>query len=429
MSFEKSFCPSPWFHMRINNSGHYEYCRWLSKDNRIQNSNIRTESPIEFFKNGMSEFRSSFLRGESPHLCRECDTQDKYHKVSGRQRQLLKIGVSMEHYNNSMMSSPWFDEFESSYKNNGQTEQLPQDWQIDLGNFCNSGCIFCDPYSSSWIATEYKKLGLIQQLPAASWAEDPALLAKFIDALKQSKSLAYLHFIGGETLITPAFKVILTELINQGLHVDTTIGFTTNLTVWRQDIVDLLVQFKSVNFGASVECFHPVNDYLRFPSSIQTVTNLLAQWLAIAKQHNWVPSLRITPTVFSVWHLDTIYQYAQEHQMIVESCNFLEEPAYMRPSLLPENYRQHVIEKLQRWVDQSAGSVDNKVVNVRNITFYQDQLVQDAVSYIKYFKEQDHEEHRLPELVNFIKVLERSRNNSILTYLPEYEELLRPAGY
>lgn len=415
--------------MRINNSGHYEYCRWLSKDNRIQHSNIRTESPIKFFQQGMSEFRLDMLNGKLSTLCRECDTQDKFNKVSGRQRQLLKVGITKDNFSKSMLSSPWINEFEKSYDNCGNTQQLPQDWQIDLGNFCNSGCIFCDPYSSSWIATEYKKIGLIQELPTASWAEDPVLLAKFIDALKECPTLAYLHFIGGETLITPAFKIILKELIDQGLHVNATIGFTTNLTVWRQDIVDLLVQFKSVNFGASVECFNPLNDYLRYPSNLQTVNDLLARWLKVAQQYNWVSSLRITPTIFSVWHLDTIYQYAQDHQMVVESCNFLEEPAYMRPSLLPNKYRKRVVEKLQRWVDQSAGSVDNKIVNVRNMTFYQDQLVQDAVSYIKYFEEQNHEDNRLPELVRFLKTIEHTRNNSILTYLPEYEELLRSAGY
>jgi len=35
----------------------------------------------------------------------------------------------------------------------------------------------------------------------------------------------------------------------------------------------------------------------------------------------------------------------------------------------------------------------------------------------------------LPDLVDFVKRLETSRGNSILDYLPEYEELFRSAGY
>jgi len=415
--------------MRVNNSGHYEVCRWADKKDRVNYSNLKTETPIEFFQKGMAKFRSSLLNGETPDTCNECYIQEKYSKVSGRQRQLLKVGVQTNNFSKTLLSSPWLNEFEYSRSNNGATDQYPQDWQIDLGNYCNSGCVFCSPFSSSWLATEYKKIGLSTTLPEKSWVDDPAQLSTFIDALKKSKKIAYLHFIGGETLITPAFKVILEELITQGLNTEVTIGFTTNLTLWRQDVVDLLVQFKSVNFGASVECFHPLNDYLRYQSNLATVESLLDRWLEIAHSHNWISSLRITPTLFSVWHLDTIYDYAQKKSMVVESCNFLEEPAYMRPTVLPESIRLQVIENLQRWIDGSPGNSKNKIINVRNTTVLNDQLVQDASSYVNYLKNQEYETYRLPDLVRFLKIIEQSRGNKILDYIPEYEELLRSAGY
>lgn len=429
MAFEDSFCSSPWFHVRINNAGNYEVCRWANKENRTNYGHIKNETPVQFFQKGMSEFRLSLLNGDIQDLCKECYLQEKHNKVSGRQRQLLKSGIQTNNFAQTIMSSPWHSEFEYSYLNHGETEQYPQDWQIDLGNFCNSGCVFCNPFSSSWIASEYNRIGLLEKLPAASWAEDPQQLSTFVDAIKQSKKLAYLHFIGGETLITPAFKIILSELIAHGLHKELTIGFTTNLTVWRQDIVDLLVQFKSVNFGASVECFHPLNDYLRYRSDIQTVNKLLNQWLEVADKYNWIKTLRITPTLFSVWHLDSIYKYAQEKCLTVESCNFLEEPTYLRPSVLPMEYRQQVIKKLQTWIDSSPGSTDSKLINTRNMVLFEDQLVQDAMSYVNYFENQEYETHRLPELVKFLKIIESSRGNRILDYIPEYEELLRSAGY
>ena len=81
--------------------------------------------------------------------------------------------------------------------------------------------------------------------------------------MKQTKHLAYLHFLGGETVITPAFKIILQALIDNGISKNVTIGLTTNLTVWNQEIIDMLCEFKEVNLGMSVECFDPVNDYVR----------------------------------------------------------------------------------------------------------------------------------------------------------------------
>jgi hypothetical protein len=41
MSFEKSFCSSPWFHMRIDSDGTLRYCRWLDRDKDRYSDNIR----------------------------------------------------------------------------------------------------------------------------------------------------------------------------------------------------------------------------------------------------------------------------------------------------------------------------------------------------------------------------------------------------
>jgi hypothetical protein len=57
------------------------------------------------------------------------------------------------------------------------------------------------------------------------------------------------------------------------------------------------------------------------------------------------------------------------------------------------------------------------------------QNYQDLQSYVNYLENMPDESNRLPDLVKFLKQLEASRGNSILTYLPEYEELFRSAGY
>ena len=424
MMFKDTFCPSPWFHMRINNSGHYEYCRWAVKHNRNNSPGIEQETPLEFFQQGMAPIRQAMLNGEQLPGCSECHLQEQHGKVNGRQRQLLKTGVRLDDFANTMLSSPWLDEFKNTV-----TEQTPQDWQIDLGNFCNSACIFCAPYSSSKLATEFYRIGLSTNIPRASWCEDADKFNIFLDALRSSPNIKYMHFIGGETLITPAFKRILETLIAENLHKTITIGFTTNLTVWDQYIVDLLVQFEQVNLGLSIECIHPLNDYVRYGSNIKQSVEIMEQWLAVAKQSNWLVQLRITPTIFTIWHLDTIYDYAYQHNISVESCNFLNEPNFMRPSVLPEEMRKHIIDDLTTWVSTYKQEDVSQIVNTRHPDVARQQIIQDATSYINYLKNQPDESSKLPALVDYIKLLESSRNNSILDYLPEYEELLRSAGY
>lgn len=431
--FEQTFCSSPWIHVRINNTGHYEFCRWGSKGDRIRHPSLKQESPITFFQKGMSDFRQQLLNGQDLEICNECHVQEAHEKISGRQKQLLKVGVDVQKFVPTMLSSPWLNEFKNSFNNQGQTNQTPQDWQIDLGNYCNSGCVFCNPMSSSWIATEYKKLGLIQQIPRGAWTEDPTQLQVFLDALEECSKIEYMHFIGGETLITPAFKRILEKLIDLGLQDTITIGFTTNLTVWNNDIISLLAKFHNVNLGVSIECVHNLNDYVRYPSQLDVVMENFKKWDQLSIAHNWIKTLRITPTVLSIYHIDTIYQLAWEYNWSVESCNFLNEPDFMRPSLLPVDYRQVVIEKLQRWINSVSTYVEQQnveqIINIRNPNATKTQIIQDAQSYVNYLNEYPDEIHLLPSLVKFLKTVESARGNKILDYIPEYEELLKSAGY
>jgi len=410
--------------MRINNAGHYEYCRWANKKQRNSADSIYNTTPTEFFQQRMIPIRQKFLDGELPAGCAECTQMEQHNKVSGRQKQLLKVGVRLEQFEKTLVSSPWVNEFAQG----GITTQLPQDWQIDLGNYCNGACVFCSPHSSSRLATEFKKIGIASDTPPPNWTDDPVLVQQFVDTLTASPHIQYLHFIGGETIITPAFKTILQALIRAGLHRTATIGFTTNLGVWRDDIVDLLTQFQGVNLGMSVESFKIVNDYVRYPVCLPTVFETMDRWLAVAQQHNWLTQFRITPTALTVGHMLGIYEYAWHHSIAVESCNFLNKPEFLRPAVLPTAYRQRIVDELQNWIDRHP--VDSgTIVNIRDPNVAQQQIVQDLQSYVNYLQAEPDQSWRLPDLVQYLKKLEASRGNSVLTYLPEYEELFRSAGY
>jgi sulfatase maturation enzyme AslB (radical SAM superfamily) len=410
--------------MRINNAGHYEYCRWADKSDRNSGPNIRDIDPAEFFQQTMQPIRAQLVDGNKLPGCQECYLQDQHGKISGRQKQLLKTGVRLAEFEKTMVSSPWVNE----WANPDKFSQLPQDWQIDLGNFCNSACIFCDPASSSRLAHEWKAIGFVDSLPLPNWCDDPTLVQKFVDTLKSSSHIRYLHFIGGETVITPAFETILRTLIAAGINKTATIGFTTNLISWNDTVIDLLTQFAGVNLGLSVVCFDTVNDYVRYPAKLDIVKTTFHRWLNLAKKQNWLLQFRTTPTALTIHKLTTVYDLAWEHNITVESCNFLNNPEVLRPSVLPQNIRANIIDSMQEWLNQHP-AVGDDVINIRNPNTARLQMVQDLLSYINYLKNQPDESNLLPELVDWLKKIEARRKNSILDYIPEYEELFRTAGY
>jgi hypothetical protein len=199
--------------------------------------------------------------------------------------------------------------------------------------------------------------------------------------------------------------------------------------VWSDSVVELLTQFQQVNLGMSVETLTPVNDYVRYPSQQAQTRELLDRWTALGHKHGWLIQLRITPTCLTVHELTTVYDYAWQHGTSVESCNFIDSPEFFRISVLPKHLRESAVDTLKSWIADHPVANSDQIINTRDPTQVQEQIVQDANSYLNYIEYSEDESHRLPDLVQYLKRLETSRGNSILTYLPQYEDLFRSAGY
>ena len=85
----------------------------------------------------MSELRTTLLTGGASGVCSDCYTMEKHDKISGRQRQLLKVGIQEQYFEKSLASSTLRSAFDYSNTNQGHTDRSVTDWQIDLGNYCN----------------------------------------------------------------------------------------------------------------------------------------------------------------------------------------------------------------------------------------------------------------------------------------------------
>ena len=412
--------------MKIASNGKMKICRW---SNLEQHTPVIGEMhPLTFFQQHMAPLRDAMLSGQTLVECNECYEMEKYGKVSGRQKQLLKTGITVTDFNKSCASSTFVSEFEKSLQH-GHTDLQPLDWQIDLGNHCNSACVMCSPKSSSRLAAEFHRIGFIDRLPPASWVEDPHSVEVFIDLLSKTQGLAYLHFIGGETLITPGFKKIVQALVKKDFRNKITLGFTTNLTVWDEEINQLLCEFKQVNLGMSIESMTRVNDYVRYPSNIQSVTETMHRWIELSRAHRWIPTIRTTPTALTAGGLLDVYKFALINQVGIESCNFLENPRILRMSILPIKVRQQISDQLTQWIQQQQAVNQTQVINTRDPNQVQQSILQDLTSYVNYLNKSPDETHLLPDMVRYLKKLDQSRKNCVLDYVPEYEELFRSAGY
>lgn len=433
-----TFCSSPWFHIRIGPSGKFLPCRWGLHDDT--GYNIATTSIAEFMNSDiMQGIRASLLDGDKLRMCSSCHYEDSNNKVSGRQRQLLKSVISITNFDKTFCASPHYEIFEYSATNNGHTNSLPIDLQIDLGNTCNSGCIMCTPTYSSKLSNDYVKLNKLEPTLFKSfskfknWADDPILMDKFVAELITIPNIKYIHFLGGETLYLKSFYDICERLIEAGVAKDINIGTTTNCTVYSEELENIIKNFKHVHLGLSIESLHEVNDYIRYPSTIDSVSSNIQKFLDLRKQTNLHLSLRITPTIFSIYHLDTLFEFMINNSIIAESCDILYEPSWLRIELLPPNLIAIALEKLNAVINKYQLTNSNQVIINRRRDDLIDPVITSILFEYKHFLENyqvptdvDEERHNL---VKFIKAFESLRNNTILDYLPEYEEFLRQYGY
>ena len=434
-----SFCSSPWFHIRIDPAGRYMPCRWSSSRTTSDHTVANTTLSGYLNSETMIGLRQDMLAGKQPDICSACYYEDSNNKLSGRKRQLLKSAINVDNFEKTLCASPHFEIFNHAQNNQGLTTTRPVDLQIDLGNTCNSACIMCSPTYSSKLSSEYASLTklepkLFEIYPKfRNWTDNAELVDKFVSEISQIPNIKYIHFLGGETLYLKSFYDICDRLIELDLAKNISIGTTTNCTVYTPKLVNIIKQFKQVHLGLSVESIHTVNDYIRWPSNINEVTSHIDKFLQLRKDHNLHLSLRITPSILSIYHLDTIFELMMDNQITAESCNILHEPSCLRIELLPKQLLATCLDKINTVIQKYQLSQDSRMIINRRRKDLVDQVNAQVIFEYKNLLENIVAPENLGQerynLVKYLKAFEQVHNNTILTYLPEYEEFLRSYGY
>jgi MoaA/NifB/PqqE/SkfB family radical SAM enzyme len=440
---KNTFCSSPWYSLRLEHDGNLHFCRWakgVDSQHNIQNTSIITY----FNSSQLRDIRQTLLNGEPVAACQLCYDQDtpEINMTSGRKKQLCKSAVDLQNFDTSFMASPHYKDWEYSYHNAGAANSQLADLQIDLGSYCNSECVMCSPKFSTKLYSTFKKLnwlapehplhqGEYQQIN--DWTQNEDTLNRTVKEIGELTELRYIHFLGGETLIIPAFYRILNKLVEMGINKHITVGFTTNGTVWREDLVELLKQFQGVDLGISIETTAPVNNYIRYPGDVDQIKNNILKFKMLSVKNPSVRlQLRITPSALSIWHFDQLIDFQMRYKMSAESCHIIDRPEWLKLTVLPTDLRNSAADRLQAALDRhglSSADISHNP-NVRSSELLKSTIAQNAIGLINVLR-QDYQEPvdtRL-KLVQFLKQLESIRHNRILDYIPEYEEFLREYGY
>ena len=329
----KTFCIYPWIHLHAYPTGEaYPCCHAEMGVGQV--GNCRTNTLAEIWQNdAMTKLRSDMLSETPNATCGRCYEQEESGFFSGRKSANKHHG----HQITKLETNP----FEMTY------------WDIRFSNLCNLKCRSCGHiFSSQWYQDQAKLAGgdwkdrnTVLNYAGRTETDMWTQLEPHLDYVEQ------IYFAGGEPLLMEEHYNILEELVKRR-RFDVRLIYNTNFThtdLKGRSVFEYWKQFKSVAVGASLDGMGNPAEYIRKGT----------QWYDVVQnRHRMIvtcPSVDfyISPTlsILNAWHLPDFHREWCAAGLIQPqdlNVNILQDPAYYRIDIAPQEYKQQLEEKYRK---------------------------------------------------------------------------------
>jgi radical SAM protein with 4Fe4S-binding SPASM domain len=339
---ETNFCYMPWHGLAVAANGAIKpCCQW-----RDSIGDIDTVDVIDAWKydKKIIELRQQFLDNERPESCNSCwEREDQI----GESRRL------------------WFaDKFvtrklEKKHEYTTKLKDKHLKWiqmDINLSNVCNLKCRMCGSWASNqWFEEEE---ALAKMSPVFEKTKDPEQLkirqhsiedlAKLIPYMGDTRRL---DFKGGEPMLAKNHVEFLELLIEQNLHQNIVLQYTSNGTVVNPKILDTLSKFKEVRMMFSIEGTGSLYSYIRGGKyTIEQLEEVIGLYDMLPNIHI---GFNVTVQAYNLLNLFDLqkqlrawsykFNNVKDASAFTTICN---KPMYLSPFVMPEKLRKQVSKQL-----------------------------------------------------------------------------------
>lgn len=305
-------------------------------------------------------------------------------------------------------------------------DDQPQILDLKMGNVCNMRCRTCNPevssqwYREDWELTAGPKENISFRDYLMRWRRIPAsynednknlweTLAKWVP------NTIYIDYYGAEPMLIQENFNVLKHAVDQGRAKNISLHFSTNGTVWSQEIEDLLGYFKRVDFDLSIDDIGDRCGYIRYPSTWDQVKNNIDKFLAARKKYpNFNFSICITINILNIYYLDEIFDFFAALDLPT-NFNFLHLPWHLNIKVLPDEVKTQIIGKLKKYVCKPNVSNWFHSYWMNHISALENFLLTPVGAQEKYFQEFHY----------YTRGLDRTRNQYFEQALPELSDLLK----
>jgi sulfatase maturation enzyme AslB (radical SAM superfamily) len=371
------------------------------------------------------QFRSDILGSNPLDICSRCYKETIHSGTSRRHRSNQKSVIfTKQAFTESFQQSPGYDHFKFSQENNGLTNTFPIDLHIDLGNHCNLACKMCWPGASTRIASQYVKWGIkdSEQYLGVDWTKDSAVWNRFLDELVKIPKLKNIHFMGGETLLSPRFEQLVDFMIAHQ-RFDVNFSFVTNGTVYKPELIEKLKQFPRVGIEVSVETATKHNNYIRQGSDVNEVLNNIKKYKKLSYGSDVSVTVRSAISLLSIGNYYTLLEFCLEEQLLIKSL-VVTTPVYLDPKNIPsaiqKNYALPYLRLLDKLptintsIDYNESDQNNYLYSIKTqitqvLSLLQEQTEAPAAKWI--------------QLVEWCNRWDQVYNFDMLELYPEFKEI------
>jgi len=455
-----TFCALPWVHLSSRPDGTMRVC-CTANASSVQDpdstkklsggqigvlrtadgtpANLNNTTLMDAWNNDyMRNVRKMMLRGEQPPSCVKCYKEESSGVQSKRNWEtrywVEQLGL---------------DDIIGDTTEDGEVSPRIRYLDLRLGSKCQLACVMCSPHDSSgWIKewTEiYPQITNDRLKQSWGWADkgkqhgasynwhlnNPVFWDQLYDQIPHMKQL---YFAGGESTIIEEHYTLLEEVIRRGYAPQIELRYNSNAVELPQRLFDCWSQFREVKFHFSVDCIGAKNEYIRYPSNWD---NMVTHMHLLDQTPNIIVTTAVTVMALNIYYLPDVIKWKLTQGFV----KFNEWPsgggminwhlAYWPPQLnvkvLPKWAKQMVrakFEELFVWLEDNwqlctglpEGMDKHTVMN----TGYG---IKRLRSLLDFMDKEDWSE-RMPELREWIRVLDKTRGLDFKATFPEMSGLL-----
>lgn len=435
----KTFCPIPWIFQAVRNNGDIRVC---CQANVTKNKGVirkqdgtpynAAHDSIDDARNAplMLSIRNNMLNGIWSDECGRCRVEEESGLNSRRQYELENWNFKLK------------DAIEIT-SNDGFVSRLPvRYYDLRFGNLCNLACRMCGPtdshtwyeqwlgyYGSDSYNDTHGKVTLLKNENNRLYTHDYDWHSSetfWNNIEKNIPNIEHVYMAGGEPMMIERHYEFLQKCIDMDCAKNIIIEYNTNMSNLPSRVLKMWTYFKQVRVGASIDGMGAVVEYQRWPLKWSQAYKNLQKLDNLCMENNNIMSwLAVTVTSYNVWHFPEFMYWklkesgfkkinsTKKHPIVTH--HVAHHPQHLNIRILPKNLKNDLETYYKQWIDKFNN--DAQLSNEEKVSAYKI-----LSGIIKYATSEDWSLH-MPEFIRYTKYLDKERNQSILSIVPQYKEL------